>query len=193
MSTGTRQRKTGEHKENLPPKREGQATRDVHPPLHNVSLSTVIYVMAGLGFLWLGLSAYRVTQLKADSGGWFNLIRGKHPDTGAPMKGNPNIGGHGSHDTGVKGVEDRIKALADELGIHPREFASAIRPLMPSASATSISAEASATPMADAVIGVLAEDEPNAGSPESVVSQAANFGGLGGLVGLDDPAPDLDS
>ncbi|KAG9078883.1 hypothetical protein FS749_009060 [Ceratobasidium sp. UAMH 11750] len=185
----TRQRKTGG--EHLPPKREGKAVRDVHPPLHNVNLSTIIYALAGLGLLWAALSAYRVAQLKADAGGWYNLALGKRPDTGAPMKG--NLGSHGTHDTSVKGIEDRIRALADELGIHPREFASAIRPLMPSASATSISAAASATPMADAVIGVLAdEDRSGAGSPESVVSQAANLGGLGGIVGLDDPAPDLD-
>ncbi|KAG8765259.1 hypothetical protein FRC12_007603 [Ceratobasidium sp. 428] len=190
----TRQRKTGEHKENLPPKREGKAVQDVHPPLHNVSLSTVIYFMAGVGFLWAALSAYRVTQLKADAGGWLNLVMGKRPDTGTPMKGNPNLGGRATPDMGVKGVEDRIKALADELGIHPREFASAIRPLMPAASATSISAEASATPMADTVIGVLAdEDKSGTGNAESVVSQAAYMGGLGGIIGLDDPAPDLDS
>ncbi len=35
----TRQRKT--NGEDLPPKREGKATRDVHPPLHNVNLSTI--------------------------------------------------------------------------------------------------------------------------------------------------------
>ncbi|KAG9076117.1 hypothetical protein FRC06_009692 [Ceratobasidium sp. 370] len=185
----TRQRKT--NGEDLPPKREGKAIRDVHPPLHNVNLSTIIYVLAGLGFLWAALSTYRVTQLQADAGGWYNLILGKRPDTGAPMRGNP--GGHRMHDTTAKGIEDRIRALADELGIHPREFASAIRPLMPPASVTSISAEASATPMADAVIGVLADEEKSGtGNPESVVSQAANLGGLGGIVGLDDPAPDLD-
>ncbi|KAF8596388.1 hypothetical protein BDV93DRAFT_610929 [Ceratobasidium sp. AG-I] len=188
----TRQRKTGQKEEHLPPKREGKATQDVHPPLSGVSLSTVIYVLAGLGFLWAALSAYRVTQLKADAGGWFNLIRGKHPDTGAPMKGNPNFGGS-THQTGVKGVEDRIRALADELGIHPREFASAIRPLMPPASATSISAEASATPMADTVIGVLASEEKAAQAAAGAVPAAANFGGLAGIVGLDDPTPDLDA
>ncbi|KAG8740609.1 hypothetical protein FRC10_004111 [Ceratobasidium sp. 414] len=186
----TRQRKT--NGEDLPPKREGKAIRDVRPPLQNVNLSTIIYVLAGLAFLWAALSAYRVTQLKANAGGWYNLMLGKRPDTGAPMKGNP--WGHHTHDTSVKGVEERIRALADELGIHPREFASAIRPLMPPASVTSISAEASATPMADSVIGVLAdEDRSGAGNPESVVSQAANLGGLGGIVGLDDPTPDLDS
>ncbi|KAG8701139.1 hypothetical protein FRC08_004258 [Ceratobasidium sp. 394] len=64
---------------------------------------------------------------------------------------------------------------------------------MPSASATSISAVASATPIVDVVIGVLADEaRSEAGSPESVVSQPANLSGLGGIFGLDDPAPDLD-
>ncbi|QRV95372.1 hypothetical protein RhiJN_23390 [Ceratobasidium sp. AG-Ba] len=92
MST-TRQRKTGQTEDHLPPKREGQVTRDVKPPLANMSFSTFIYCLAGVGMLWLALSAYRVAQLKADAGGWFNLAMGKRPDTGEPMKGNPNLGG----------------------------------------------------------------------------------------------------
>ncbi|KDN39067.1 hypothetical protein RSAG8_09103, partial [Rhizoctonia solani AG-8 WAC10335] len=195
--SSTRQRQTGKseeerHSEHLPPKREGKATQDVKPPLSGTSLSTIIYVLAALGFLWAGLSAYRVAQLKADAGGWYNLALGKRPDTGAPMKGNPHVGSRQSstHTTGAKGIEHRIRALADELGIHPRELASAIRPLMPTASASSISAEASATPMADAVIGVLASEDPSGGSQADAPSV---FPDLGTLVGLDDPAPGLDA
>ncbi|CAE7088207.1 unnamed protein product [Rhizoctonia solani] len=198
MSNSTRQRQTGNpegdrHSEHLPPKREGKATQDVKPPLSGTNLSTIIYVLAGLGFLWAALSAYRVAQLKADAGGWYNLALGRRPDTGAPMKGNPHVGTHKSstHNTGPKGIEQRIRALADELGIHPRELASAIRPLMPTASASSISAEASATPMADAVIGVLASDDPS-GGPQAGNAPSA-FPDLGTLVGLDDPAPGLDA
>ncbi|CAE6514658.1 unnamed protein product [Rhizoctonia solani] len=215
--SSTRQRQTGKaeeerHSEHLPPKREGKATQDVKPPLSGTNLSTIIYVLAALGFLWAGLSAYRVAQLKADAGGWYNLALGKRPDTGAPMKGNPHVGSLGrrpdtgapmkgnphvgthkssTHNTGPKGIEQRIRALADELGIHPRELASAIRPLMPTASASSISAEASATPMADAVIGVLASDDPS-GGPQAGNAPSA-FPDLGTLVGLDDPAPGLDA
>ena len=194
----TRQRQTGKttgerEPEHLPPKRESKGTQDVRPPLSGVSLSTVIYALAALGFVWATLSAYRITQLKADAGGWYNLALGRRPDTGAPMKGNPNLGSsrQPTQNTGVKGVEDRIRALADELGIHPRELASAIRPLMPPATVTSISAEASATPMADAVIGVLA-DEDKSGAAQGAASAAASFGNLAGIVGLDDPTPDLD-
>ncbi|KAG8730861.1 hypothetical protein FRC11_005624, partial [Ceratobasidium sp. 423] len=179
------------HSENLPPKREGKATQKVRPPLSRVNLSTVIYVLAALGFLWAALSAYRVAQLKADAGGWYNLALCLRPDTGAPMRGNPHVGSHktSTHRTGAKGIEDRIRALADELGIHPRELASAIRPLMPTASASSISSEASATPMADTVIGVLTSDDPSGGQQGNAPS---GFPDLGTLVGLDDPAPDLD-
>jgi hypothetical protein len=49
-------------------------------------------VLAGLGLIWGALSAYRVAQLKADAGGWYNLALGRRPDTGAPMKGNPHVG-----------------------------------------------------------------------------------------------------
>ncbi|CAE6460589.1 unnamed protein product [Rhizoctonia solani] len=196
MSTGTRQRQTGKaegerHSENLPPKREGKATQVVQAPLSGTNLSTIIYALAALGFLWAALSAYRIAQLKADAGGWYNLALGRRPDTGAPMKGNPNTGPHktSTHHTGAKGIEHRIRALADELGIHPRELASAIRPLMPTASASSISAEASATPMADAVIGVLASENPSGGQADGTPSA---FPDLGTLVGLDDPAPGLD-
>ncbi|CAE6532283.1 unnamed protein product [Rhizoctonia solani] len=197
MSTATRQRQTGNpegerHSENLPPKREGKATQKVRPPLSSINLSTVIYVLAALGFLWAALSAYRVAQLKADAGGWYNLALGRRPDTGVPMKGNPHVGSRktSTHRTGAKGIEDRIRALADELGIHPRELASAIRPLMPTASASSISSEASATPMADTVIGVLASEDPSGEQQGNVPS---GFPDLGTLVGLDDPAPGLDA
>ncbi|KAJ1303779.1 hypothetical protein OPQ81_008202 [Rhizoctonia solani] len=197
MSTSTRQRQNGKsegehHSEHLPPKRESKATRDVRAPLSGTSLSTVIYALAALGFLWAALSAYRIAQLKADAGGWYNLALGRRPDTGAPMKGNPHVGTSKTptHNTGAKGIEDRIRALADELGIHPRELASAIRPLMPTASASSISAEASATPMADAVIGVLSSNDPSGGQQGD--GTPSTFPDLGTLVGLDDPAPGLD-
>ncbi|CAE6358740.1 unnamed protein product [Rhizoctonia solani] len=196
MST-TRQRQTGKteaekNPENLPPKRESKTTQDVRAPLSGTSLSTVIYSLAALGLIWGALSAYRIVQLKADAGGWYNLALGRRPDTGAPVKGNPHVGSHktSTHNTGVKGVEDRIRALADELGIHPRELASAIRPLMPTASASSISAEASATPMADAVIGVLGSDNPS--GEQQANGASSGFPDLGTLVGLDDPAPGLD-
>ncbi|KAB5588414.1 hypothetical protein CTheo_8143 [Ceratobasidium theobromae] len=191
----TRQRQTGKmnHSEHLPPKRETKATQDVRPPLSSFSLGSVdkVYVLAALGFLWAAFSAYRVAQLKADAGGWYNLVLGRRPDTGEPMKGNPSFSSRQpTHRTGVQGVEDRIRALADELGIHPRELASAIRPLLPSATASSISAEASATPMADAVIGVLTSDEEPAGAAGT--PGAGAFGNLAGVVGLDDPTPDMD-
>ncbi|KAF8734584.1 hypothetical protein RHS02_06949, partial [Rhizoctonia solani] len=196
MST-TRQRQTGKTEaekspENLPPKRESKTTQDVRAPLSGTSLSTVIYSLAALGLIWGALSAYRIVQLKADAGGWYNLALGRRPDTGAHMKGNPHVGSHkaSTHNTGVKGVEDRIRALADELGIHPRELASAVRPLMPTASASSISAEASATPMADAVIGVLGSDNPS--GEQQANGASSGFPDLGTLVGLDDPAPGLD-
>ncbi|KAG9094570.1 hypothetical protein FS749_012211 [Ceratobasidium sp. UAMH 11750] len=100
-----------------PPNREVKAVRDVRPPLHNVNLSTIIYALVGLGLLWAALSAYRVAQLKADAGGWYNLALGKRPDTGAPIKG--NIGGHGTHDTSVKGIEDWNTSTRRRIGYSP--------------------------------------------------------------------------
>ncbi|ELU40582.1 hypothetical protein AG1IA_05386 [Rhizoctonia solani AG-1 IA] len=221
MST-TRQRQTGKteaekNPENLPPKRESKTTQDVRAPLSGTSLSTVIYSLAALGLIWGALSAYRIVQLKADAGGWYNLALGRRPDTGAPVKGNPHVGckyqtfwsplfGENSC-IGFQHIRlpptipelralkigyeySRPLALADELGIHPRELASAIRPLMPTASASSISAEASATPMADAVIGVLGSDNPS--GEQQANGASSGFPDLGTLVGLDDPAPGLD-
>lgn len=84
-------------------------------------------------------------------------------------------------------VEDRLRELAEELGIHPRELASAIQPIMPSASQTSIAA---ANPTAaDPIVDVLAGGDPDqvkqdAGHP--TLSAVAK--GLGAIMGADDPA-----
>jgi len=89
---------------------------------------------------------------------------------------------------GVMGLENRIRDLADELGIHPRELASAIKPLLPTASVSSI---ANANPtQSGTVVGVLADAVDENGNKDE---KAATFGmgALGSIVGLDEPV-DMD-
>lgn len=43
------------------------------------------------------------------------------------------------------------------------------------------------------MIGVLANEDKSGEAAAGAASAAANFGGLAGIVGLDDPTPDLDA
>lgn len=120
--------------------------------------------------------AYRITSWKNEAGGWVNLALGKRPDE--PIY-TPR-----SSKTAAAGValslEDKVRDLADELGIHPRELASAIRPLVPPATVSSVSA---AKPTGT-VLSVLAEDDEEDPTAPSVLEKVA---GLGGLVGNEEP------
>jgi len=80
-------------------------------------------------------------------------------------------------------LEDRLKELADELGIHPRELASAIKPLIPTASVASLAATTSTA--SGSAVSILAEGD--LGSHDNDRSTAGKIaGGLGTIVGLDE-------
>ncbi|KAG8983770.1 hypothetical protein FRB93_007050 [Tulasnella sp. JGI-2019a] len=173
---------------NLPPKKDTPAVRkDVSPPLWQTPLWKVIY---GISFITLCISAfymYRLTQWKAQSGGWVNLMLGRSPTE--PIPSAAEVTDSAKSYTGSNGdphfvLEDRLRELADELGMHPREFASAIKPIMPSATVTSL-AQANPTP-SDPVVDILAGADPdqdtNSQDTLSVVAK-----GLGAIMGADDP------
>jgi hypothetical protein len=167
---------------NLPPPNKREPVRtDVDLPLANTSLSKVVYYIAFGGLLLSAFYMYRVTQWKAEAGGWWNLALGRHPNaplgTAGSMSTRSGKGGAAGSDYARAGVEAKIAHLADELGIHPTELASAIKGVLPPAKATSISeAAATATNGHGKISGVLAED-----------TEAANGNIIDRLVGTDEP------
>jgi hypothetical protein len=166
----------------LPPERKGRNTAKVSAPLAHTRLTSIIYVLALMAVLLLAFYAYRITQWKAQAGGWWNLALGRYPASSSGDRSHHRSHGFGSS-KGMKGVEGKIVDLADVLGIQPTELASAIKPLIPPAKASSI-AKSKETGKSG-VMGVLA------GSNEG--SNSGGSGGLGleNVVGMDEPV-DLD-
>ncbi|KAG8907506.1 hypothetical protein FRB99_003879 [Tulasnella sp. 403] len=156
------------------PKRKGKGLRDVEPPLYRTPLTRLVYIISFSALLISAFYTYRLTQWKSTSGGWLNLIQGKRPDT--PIQHAPHLS---SPNKDAFVLEDRLRELADELGIHPRALASAIRPLLPAATVTSIAA---ANPTSKgSVASVLADDS----SRDQTADKAKH--GLDAILGLDEP------
>ncbi|KAG9019833.1 hypothetical protein FRB90_003422 [Tulasnella sp. 427] len=191
----TRQRKSNlkldNASENLPPKRQGPATRhDIQPPFWNTPYRKFINYLT-LATLALALFyTWRLTQWKAQAGGWVNLLLGRHPNEPLP---DPTKAGEGlasgargytggSNGNGNMGLEDRLRDLAYDLGIHPKELASAIRPLIPTASISSI-AESQPTEPGMAVSVLTEGEEPK----ETAAATEKVKRGLAAVMGLDEP------
>jgi len=169
--------------QNMPPKK-GKVMRDVHPPLWRTPLWKVIYALSIGVFVLSMFYTWRLTQLKAQAGGWVNLLMGRHPNDPIPSAAEFTDSAKSSSGARpILALEDRIRDLADELGIHPREFASAIRPLLPTASVTSIAA---ANPT-DPALSILSDDEhiSDQGNNHDTLKAAVHH--LAGIMGADDP------
>lgn len=113
------------------------------------------------------------------AGGWWNLVRGRRLDDSATRPYSYGVGGNGRGETIGDGVEDRINALAEALGIPPRELASAIAGALKShispASLTSLSAAPEATQSGTAVNVLMGDDHDGEMQP-----------GVGVFAGFDD-------
>ncbi|KIO24318.1 hypothetical protein M407DRAFT_244487 [Tulasnella calospora MUT 4182] len=191
----TRQRKSNlksdPASENLPPKRQGKATRqDVQPPFWNTPYRKFINYLTVAALLIALFYTWRITQWKAQAGGWVNLLLGRHPNEPLPdpTKAAEAVGGAakeyvaGSNGNQNTVLEDRLRDLAYDLGIHPKDLASAIRPLIPTASISSI-AQANPTEPGMAV-SVLADgdvSQETGGATDKVKL------GLAAVMGLDEP------
>ena len=153
--------------DHLPPKRKKPVINNrVDLPFANTRLTSIVYFLSAAGLILLAFYGFRLTQAKARAGGWWNLALGRHPDA--------SFGASGHSSGYVSGVEDRIKELAELLGIQPRELALAVKPLLSEKKA-----------------GALADSKEGGGTILSVLAgtgqQAAAGGGggisLDGLVG----------
>ncbi|TDL23470.1 hypothetical protein BD410DRAFT_768760 [Rickenella mellea] len=190
----TRQRKNPQvaSPNNLPPKREGKALQSVSPPGSKKRFSSFIYYLIGGMLLVSAFYAYRITQWKADAGGWWNLALGRRapvaggnsPGDGAPFAGRRGARKYG----GGKGdVEERINDLAGVLGIQPTDLASAISVAVKEHVApktlSSISSSASAAGEKKTAVAALVGDDEN--GKEGIASGVA--GAMGSVVGMDEP------
>lgn len=186
----------------LPPSRpRKKPLRKVSAPLSNFSLDKLIYLLVLFAVLFTAFYTYRIVQYKSQVGGWWNLALGKRPpqiqDPNQRQNSNVKTGGKkwwagkDSQSAGSKGndVEDRINALAEALGMPPKELASAIagavKEYVPPASLSSVSSAVAQETgkSSEAVKVLLGKDEEEKGA--GIVGGIAN--GLGSVVGMDEP------
>ncbi|KAF7324597.1 hypothetical protein MKEN_00501000 [Mycena kentingensis (nom. inval.)] len=182
---------------NLPPKRKGPALRPVDAPLSKTRLNRLIYLLLLLSTLLSAYYGWRIMQWKTEVGGWWNLALGKKPDhvltSDSPPKSQRKLSKHRSD-----AVEDRITALAKELGIPSRDLASAIavavKQHIPPASLSSIAAHQTGEAVS-AMLKASEEDSKVAqGKPQGDEDDEGSAGivgsvaeGVGAFVGMDEP------
>jgi hypothetical protein len=200
----------------LPPSRpRKKALLRVSPPLSSLSLNKLIYILALFAVLLTAFYSYRIVQYKAHVGGWWNLLLGKRPPQlqneyhGASSNMNwdqhPKSGGHkwwaresgssrpgSASASGGSGVEDRINALAEALGMPSKELASAIaaavKEYVPPASLSSVSVAAAKETGSSDTVNILLGGDQEEGEKKGnkgVVDEVAS--GLGSMVGTDEP------
>jgi hypothetical protein len=169
---------------NLPTQRKGKAVKRTSPPLSSVSFSNFIYLM---GFVALAIAAFyswRLTVLKNNAGGWWNLVMNKKPPSTQPASARS-----GSAGSGEDSVEKSISSLADALHIPPATLASAIASVVsqhaPPATLSSISEHEA--PTASVVKNLVKNEDAEAQAKAEGIANK-----LGGIVGFDDGGIDLD-
>ncbi|KAF9475749.1 hypothetical protein BDN70DRAFT_222275 [Pholiota conissans] len=178
---------------NLPPSRTSASLRTVSAPLSKLSLSRLIYILAGLTVLLLAFYSYRVVQYKREVGGWWSLAMGKTPaEVHAHAQegyANPNADKKGTGGANEDTVGDRIGALAEILGMPSNELASAIasavRAYVPPASLSSVAAKETGEAV-KALLGQEKDEEHTQadGSPGVV---GGILHGVESFAGMDEP------
>ena len=146
----------------LPPPRKGKKTLRHHvslPLVHAPFSKAVVYALT-IGVLFflayhiyvfkmrsvyilqvpqtclgpaLTIRWYSYLSRKTYAGGWINSVR----ERTSPIAPTGHTPLSSPRDSGTS-IEDRIRDLAEQLGIHPKELANAIKPLISSAKATAL-------------------------------------------------------
>jgi hypothetical protein len=148
--------------------REKKLLAEVSPPGARTPFTKFLYVLLFVVLLLLGWYIYgMVTLLERlkEEVGWWGIIVGD--SEGMTRWGtlkewrfrSDRSGGEGGRTGADKGgdLEGSLNALADALGIAPMQVASAVKPLVPQASLTSIASKAEETDGSE-VIRILFED-----------------------------------
>ncbi|KAG7092069.1 hypothetical protein E1B28_008450 [Marasmius oreades] len=176
---------------NLPPKRDGhKGTRPVKPPLHSTRLHKFIYILVLLSTIMTAYYSYRLLQWKTNVGGWWNLAVGRKPaQVMHDSSGQPQRERAGREN---ESVEDRINALAQALGMPPKDLAQAIagavREYVPPASLSSIRAKETTGPAVDVLLGEKAAPEGSEGHGKAEGGANSGTGGvMDSFVGFDEP------
>ncbi|KAJ3922081.1 hypothetical protein F5877DRAFT_34703 [Lentinula edodes] len=177
---------------NLPPKREGKPLRRVQPPLKNTRLTNLIYILVILSTLLTAFYSYRMLQWKSEVGGWWNLALGKQPPAAQATPVDTGSNSRRRDTTHGGGVEDKINALAEALGMPPQDLAKAIavavREYVPPASLSSIKQRETGKPAVDELLRGNGEGKTvEADEPESTGIVGGVFRNMDSFVGLDEP------
>ncbi|KAJ3721966.1 hypothetical protein EV361DRAFT_6623 [Lentinula raphanica] len=177
-------------KANLPPKRQGKLLQRSQPPLKNTRLTNLIYILVILSTLLTAFYSYRMLQWKSEVGGWWNLALGKKPP--AAQTTPVDVGSQRQGRRSEEGVEDRINALAEALGMPPNDLAKAIavavREYVPPASLSSIKERETGKPAVEELLRGNGEGKPVEGSkPTSTGVVEGVFRNMDSFVGLDEP------
>jgi len=204
MPVTTRQRKSAQQLDtlgetgsnhsasDLPPPRERKGLRPVSKPLSNTRLTNLIYILAITSLLFGGFYAWRITQWKAEAGGWWNLALGKKPPQyQAAQTGRQPIQS-GSSKQGSP-LEDKVVDLADAFGIKPTDLASALKSIFdqqvaPATMASISSSAVKSGQTGEAVQIIIGGFEGDAQATGVLGSVTDTFGKV---VGMDE-MPELD-
>ncbi|KAK0465831.1 hypothetical protein IW261DRAFT_1522151 [Armillaria novae-zelandiae] len=160
-------------------KQNGNLLKPVSAPLFTTRLSRLIYLLVLLSTMLTAYYSYRVVQWKTEVGGWWEISTGKRPSS-IKME-------HGR----VEGVEDRINALAEALGVPSKDLAraiaSAVREYVPPASLSALKEKETGSPVVDELL-----KEPQGHSPGHPSDQAGGIvggmmSGVESFVGMDEP------
>lgn len=191
----------------LPGPREGKAlSKDAPLPLANTSLSTVIFSVCAAALLYLAYYAYLTTQWcvcltfsiiyllyhthsylrKDEAGGWVNFALGRTPSpepTDGAVPFSPETQYEQKPEPAGEVLVNRIQELADQLGIEPTEFVSAIKTLVHPTKASALEKDTKAM---GSLVGVLAEAREKA---QEETEKPLSW--MNALVGLDEPPHEL--
>ena len=154
--------------ESLPTQKGKKLIAEVSPPSTRTPFTKLLYVLLFVVLLLLGWYIYgMVTLLERlkEEVGWWGIIAGDSEGMTrwGTLKewrfGSDRSGGEGGRGEAEKGedLEGSLNALADALGIAPMQVASAVKPLVPQASLTSIASKAEGTGGSE-VVRILFDD-----------------------------------
>ncbi|PBK88032.1 hypothetical protein ARMGADRAFT_1016311 [Armillaria gallica] len=164
-------------------KQNGNLLKPVSAPLSSTRLSRLIYLLVLLSAILTVYYSYRVVQWKTEVGGWWNLSTGKRP-SGIKME-------HGAQHGRVEGVEDRINALAEALGVPSKDLARAIagavREYVPPASLSALKEKETGSPVVDELLKEPQGNSHGHPSEEGAGIVGGVMSGVESFVGMDEP------
>lgn len=171
-----------------PPRPRKEVLTPVAPPGRKAPLRYFIYTLVTAALLFAGwytyITAVGLKQWK-DEVGWWGVTVGRYGRQDTVHRGQ----WRGGHDHDVEGhLEGHLSRLASALGIPATDVASAVKPLVPPATLSSLAPRATGEAVKVFFEEDLKRDWKNGGG--GTFGSAAE--GLGKVVGFDDPLVDVE-